>query len=316
MPTLTMYNMLEGSRLQFWAACNSHTRQSQLHSRFYLLAPRAWSERKTSMLTLILAPWLSATILHHGTYVAIIIPVSVSTGAAAKVVKDLKTEVATFRAETFADNTKWTCATDRNSYFDFCAKLGVAPELASQEMIATYAAYLAWRLKSSSVCQYLNILRIVHLEAGLVSPLKDNWYISSTLKGIDRVKDKAVNRKSPITPDIQFRIKVQLTDTNSFDVLFWAAFLLMFFCLFRKSNLFTKGAFHMQKQFMHDSFILNMNKSQSVVVRWSKAIQHREHEQKMTLPAIYPLCPVTAECMQSTATNRWPRRENAAGLSQ
>ena len=66
-----------------------------------------------------------------------------STGVAAKLVKDLKTEVATFQAETFSDNTKWTYATHRNSYFDFCAKLGIPPELASQEMIAMYAAYLA-----------------------------------------------------------------------------------------------------------------------------------------------------------------------------
>ena len=172
-------------------------------------------------------------------------------------------------------------------------------------MIAMYAAYLAQRLKFSSVRQYLNIIRIIHLKAGLVNPLKDNWYISSTLKGIDRVECKAGNRKSPITPDILFRIKVQLTNTKSFDVLFWIAFLSMFFGLFRKSNLFTKGAFHTQKQFTCDSFILNMNKSLSVVVCWSKAIQHREHEQKMTLPAIYPhpLCPVTAECkaLQHTA---------------
>ena len=70
-----------------------------------------------------------------------------------------------------------------------------------------YPAYLAQRLKSSSIRQYLNIVRITHLEAGLVNQLKDNWYISSTLKGVDRVKGKAVSRKSPITPDILFRIK-------------------------------------------------------------------------------------------------------------
>ena len=174
--------MLEGICLRFWAACNSHTRQSHLHSRFYLPVPGARSKRKTSMLTLILVPRLSATIPHRGTNVAIIIPFSVSTCAAAKLIKDLKTEVATLRAETFADNTKWTYVTHRNSYFDFCAKLGVPPALASPETIAMYPAYLAWRLNSSSVCQYLNIVRIIHLEAGLVSPLKDSWYISSTLK--------------------------------------------------------------------------------------------------------------------------------------
>ena len=104
-----------------------------------------------------------------------------STGAAAKLVMDFETVVASFRAETFADNTKGTYAAHRNSYFEFCAELCVPPVPASQETIAIFAVYLARRLKSSSVLQSLNIVRIIHLEAGLNNPLKDNWYISSTL---------------------------------------------------------------------------------------------------------------------------------------
>ena len=69
-----------------------------------------------------------------------------------------------------------------------------------------YAAYLARRLRSASVRRYLNIVRVMHLEAGLSNPLKDSWFISSTLKGIGRAKGTAVNRKSPITPDILLRI--------------------------------------------------------------------------------------------------------------
>ena len=95
----------------------------------------------------------------HGTHVAIIIPLSVSTGVAAKLVKDLETEVASFRPEIFVDNTKRTYTTNRNLYFEFCAELCVPPVPASQETIAMYAAYLVRRLKSSSIRQYLNIVR-------------------------------------------------------------------------------------------------------------------------------------------------------------
>ena len=62
-------------------------------------------------------------------------------------------------------------------YIAFVFEQILAP--ASQETTAMYAAYLAQRLKSSSVRQYLNIVRIIHLGAGLVSPLKDSWYIIS-----------------------------------------------------------------------------------------------------------------------------------------
>ena len=86
---------------------------SQLHAihiqvvsiAFQMLFPRAQSKRKTSMLTLILAPRLSATIPHHGTHVAIIIPFSVSTGAAVKLVKDLKTEVTSSQAVSYTHLT-------------------------------------------------------------------------------------------------------------------------------------------------------------------------------------------------------------------
>ena len=94
----------------------------------------------------------------------------------------------------------------------------------------------------------------MHLEAGLSNPLKDSWFISSTLKGIDRVKGTAVNRKSPITPDILLRIKKVLKMTDRDDVVFWAACLVMFFGLFRKANLFAKQKFDADKHFKGASF--------------------------------------------------------------
>ena len=61
---------------------------------------------------------------------------------------------------------------------------------------------------------------------------------SSTLKDIDRAKSTAVNKKSPITPDILLRTKKGLKMSDRNDIVFWAACLVMFFGLFRKANLF------------------------------------------------------------------------------
>ena len=169
---------------------------------------------------------------------------------------------------------------------------------ASQETITLYAAYLARRLKPPSVRQYLNIVRIMHLEAGLENPMKDSWYVASTLKGIDRVLGTPVNRKTPITPEILFKIKRRLEAAVTFDFVFWAACLLMFFGLFRKSNLFARGEFNPTRQFTRDCFVLNVDKSMSIVVRWSKTIQFKGRTLKVTLPTIHPhpLCPVSAMC--------------------
>ena len=172
------------------------------------------------------------------------------------------------------------------------------PVPANEKTIAMYAAYLARRLRPASVRQYLTIVRVMHLEAGLSNPLKDSWFISSTLKGIDRVKGTAVNRKSPITPDILLRIKKVLKMTDRDDVVFWAACLVMFFGLFRKANLFAKQKFDADKHFTRDSFVLNADCSLTICVRWSKTIQCREREIRVTLPALHPhpLCPVSAVC--------------------
>ena len=92
------------------------------------------------------------------------------------------------------------------------------PVSANEKTIAMYAAYLARRLRPASVRQYLNIVGVMHLEAGLSNPSKDSWFISSTLKGIHRVKGTAVNRKSPITPDILLRIKKVLKMSDRDDI--------------------------------------------------------------------------------------------------
>ena len=160
-----------------------------------------------------------------------------STGAANKLETALQAEVARYRVETFADNTKRTYTSHRNSYL---TELGVPPVPANEKAIAMYDACLARRLRPESVRQYLTIVRVVHLEAGLSNPLKDSWFISSTLKDIDRAKGTAVNRKSPITPDILLRIKKELKMSDRDDIVFWAACLVMFFGLFRKANLFAK----------------------------------------------------------------------------
>ena len=118
--------------------------------------------------------------------------------------------------------------------------------------------------------------------------MKDSWFISSTLKGIDRLKGTAVNRKSPITPDILLRIKKVLKMSDRDYFVFGAACLVTFFGLFRKANLFAKQKFDADKHLTRDSFVLNADCSLTICVRWSKTIQCREREIMVTLPAPHP----------------------------
>ena len=82
-------------------------------------------ERLARLFTVVLAPRPSAPRPHRGPHVVAFIPLSVSTGAAKELETALQAEVARFRGETFADNTKRTYASHRNSYLRFCTELSV-----------------------------------------------------------------------------------------------------------------------------------------------------------------------------------------------
>lgn len=230
----------------------------------------------------------------------------------------LSREVATYRTATFADGTKRTYMTHRNAYYQFCKEMNIPPVPVSETTLTYYAAYLARRLKPASVRQYLNVVRIMHLECGFDNPAKDSWFLRTTLKGIDRIKGTAVVRKSPITPAILLRIKQQLDLTVRDNIVFWAACLIMFFGLFRKSNLFaTRGQFDPNKQFTRNDFSLNSDRSLTIEVRWSKTIQYRERKQVVNLPVLHPhpLCPVSALCRALHTSPAQPGTAQAFPLS-
>ncbi|KAK7484746.1 hypothetical protein BaRGS_00024031 [Batillaria attramentaria] len=94
-------------------------------------------------------------------------------GVAQALEAELNSEVAMFRGCMFAMNTAKTYRTHLAIFLDFCNKLCIPPVPVSESTVARYAAFLARKLKPASVRQYLNIVRILHLESGLDNPCKD-----------------------------------------------------------------------------------------------------------------------------------------------
>ena len=209
----------------------------------------------------------------------------------------LDQEVLFYRGNSFANSTFKTYSVHFTAYSEFCNNLNISLVPISQQDLGRYIAFLSRKLSFSSVRQYLNIVRLLHLEAGLKNPLEDNWYVSSILKGVKRVKGDNQSQKLPITLDILRKIFLSLNLLSSFDRAFWAACLVGFFSFFRKSNLLVPS--HMlfdpkrhicasDVQFTPDGAILT--------VRWSKVIQFRERVLHIPLPKIIdsPFCPSNA----------------------
>jgi hypothetical protein len=77
---------------------------------------------------------------------------------------------------------------------------------------------------------------------------------------------------------------------------FWAACLVLFYGILRKSNLFLdNGAFDPEKQLTRDNFLVTNNESVTLAVSWSKTIQRKERTLYINLPVLvdHPLCPVS-----------------------
>lgn len=207
--------------------------------------------------------------------------------------------MAQFRAASFAETTKRTYSTHRDSYLRFCLYMEYSPVPASPTTICRYIAFLSRSLKFKSIKQYLNIVGVIHKELGYPNPLLNNWLIVSTLRGVRRVLGDTVHQKLPITPDILLRVHNCLDFKSSLDASFWAACLIGFFCFLRKSNLFrhSTGIAHVHTPFLRRSDIEILKWGLLVNIHHSKTIQYREKKMvQFPVPGIpgSPLCPLAA----------------------
>lgn len=164
---------------------------------------------------------------------------------------------------------------------DFCTKMNYLPVPATTENLCRYTAWLSLRLKPSSVAQYLNVVRLLHVESGLQNPLSENWFLKSLLKGIKRDKGQSVNRKLPITIDILQSIVKVLNLRISLHLTFWTACLIAFFGMMRKSSLFPRqgvSSFLCLRDCEVHSWGI------SIFARYSKTIQCQERRAFISLP--------------------------------
>ena len=164
--------------------------------------------------------------------------------------------------------------------------------------LGRYAAYLAdfKQLSPCSILKYMNIIRLLHLEAGSSNPLIDCWILDSVIRGIKRCNGKELDRKLLITPHILARMHYLINKDSPFDVVFWAICLVLFFGMLRKSNVLCPSlAFNPSKHLCRSDFFVHPW-GLEIKIRWSKTIQFRDRCLSVPLPFLpgNKLCPATA----------------------
>lgn len=166
----------------------------------------------------------------------------------------------------------------------------------STRTLCRYAAFLARSLCPSSIKQYLNCIRLLHLEYGLRNPLKDNWPLYLVLRGIEKTLGRPPRQKLPITPRILIAIHDQLDLSCPLHMVFWAACLLGFFSFCRKATLVPKSTKDNYRDALCRDDVRFVPAGVILNIRKTKTIQcgQRVLEVPLAAQANSPLCPVAA----------------------
>ena len=196
-----------------------------------------------------------------------------------------------------AESTKATYRSHLRKYLEYCSKIKCQPVPISNINLCRYVAYLGRSYRFCTVQQYLNIVRILHLELGLSNPLKQNWQLSSVLSGIKRGKGVAQSYKLPIHISMLRQFHSMLNHADPQDARFWAAVLACFFGLLRIGNITVKN----KKSWCPDKVIKRSDfsvctKGSVLSVSCTKTIQYKERVLEVPLPFIHNecICPTSA----------------------
>lgn len=160
-----------------------------------------------------------------------------------------------------------------------------------------YVAYLARRLKYASIKQYINIVRIMHREAGRANPMVNDFHFEMTLKGIRRSLGDSVTQKTAFTPKMLHQLRNGLNLSLPKDIVVWAAALIMFFGLLRKSNVLLGSGqkFNPVRGICRSDMVMTHNGYQCRI-KWSKTNQFGAKPTFAFFPRLpdHPLCPTRA----------------------
>lgn len=206
-------------------------------------------------------------------------------------------EVRGYTSKTYAESTKATYHTHLKAFLRFCIRFGFTPVPATQVCLLSYIAFLARTLKPTSITGYLNIIRILHLEAGFDNPLELNFAVANLKKGIQRSLGSVPKQMHPITCEMLLAIRKHLSFLCARDIAFWCICMIGFYGFLRKSTLLPITAnkpgdscllFKDVIWYDNDTFTINIGKTKTIQC----------HERVLKLPFVSSksssLCPVQA----------------------
>ena len=142
--------------------------------------------------------------------------------------------VALALSNAYASSTHATRKSQAARYLQSCRLLQTSPLPISVNNLCRYCVFLGGTLKYSSILNYLDGLRWLHVMFDLPPPPLSHCRVQRTLRGLKRLLSASVQRKLPITPTILLALRDVMDFSLPLHRALWAAFLLGFFTFFSR----------------------------------------------------------------------------------
>ena len=219
-------------------------------------------------------------------------------------------EARAFSGRTFARATQAAYKTHLKAYMRFCIRFNFNLVPATQDCIIGYITFLARSLKPSSIGSYLNVIRLLHLDAGLSNPLEGNFAATNLKKGITRELGSPPRQMLPMSCEMMMAILKSMCFLLPEDNAFWAICTTGFFGFLRKSTLLPVTSVNPGDGYiLFSDVVWDANDCFVIHVRKTKTIQCSERILKLPFVSCdaSPLCPLKA---MKNLLNCSPREPN------
>ena len=217
---------------------------------------------------------------------------------------ELDDEAGQYTGSAYARNSKNTASTALRAFIMFMIAVGCVHETMengiTDKMLGRYLAMLARTLKYKSIKTYISMgVRLFHLQNGIPwVATKDRWPISQILRGIRRKKGDETEQKQPISPRMLLAMKDYLAIRTKQGMCVWAAMLVAFLLMLRKSNIMTDKPDNTNDRAPIKMGDLKLVSDEGLWIRLrhTKTIQYTERELWLLLPRLHnsDLCPTMA----------------------
>lgn len=210
----------------------------------------------------------------------------------------LREDVVRSQRAAYAAGTQRNLTLQWKTFIAFCLFFHLRDVPADLRTICLYAQFLSRSFQSvAAIRNYLSGVKVLHILSGHEFTHLDSLECRMLLKGLGRLKIHHVRQAAPLTPRILAAIFCRLDFALPLHVACWAAFLIAFFSMARKSNMVPSSLarFNRRKQLCRGDILMGEN-GLLVSFGWSKSNQCGKRKVLIPLPCFENsvLCPVAA----------------------